>query len=380
MQKTKEVIKKATNRFLSAIQSLRAFSILELVIVVAILAVFSTVGVVSLTGYRGKQNLKKTTDEIVAAISGTQKRSISQDAGSRWGLRFSNTTSSGSQYIIFSGTSYATSAIDKIYGLSNSMQFSEPSSGHVFDALFMPSTGALPSKKIISIVTGRGDGFVGDIIMNTAGLVTGRVENGLVGYWHFDEATSTTVYDASGMGNNGALSNGPVWQPIANCKAGGCLSFSGGTDQAAIASLNIQGKTDFSISDWQYVTTLSSGSWILNYTFGGTSFYSYQGGQFRIVDGPLECANSGFGSISSSEYLNKWAHTVFVKSGSTINVYVNGTFRASCVSINNPLVNPTFRIGNIFAGRNLIGTVDEVRIYNRPLSATEILNMYNDFK
>ena len=353
---------------------------LELVIVIAITAVLSTVGFVSLSGYRGKQNLNKTMDELVAVIVGTQKRSISQDTGKQWNIRFSNTASSGSQYIIFSGSAYSTSSIDRIYGLGRGVQFAEPYLNSAFDAFFTPITGTLPSKKIISLVTGKKDGLVGDIILNTAGRVITRLESGLVGYWHFDENASSTAHDSAGMDNDAILSDGPVWKEHKNCREGNCLSFKGGSDQAATASIDINGKPDFTISDWQYITSLSSGSWVLNYTFGETSFYSYHGGQFRVVDGPLECQDSGFGSISSSEYLNKWTHTVFVKTGDVINVYVNGVFRAFCVSKNGVLANPIFKIGNIFVGRNMIGIVDEVRIYNRALSATEILNMYNDFK
>ncbi|MEK7089654.1 MAG: prepilin-type N-terminal cleavage/methylation domain-containing protein, partial [Patescibacteria group bacterium] len=251
------------------------FTMLELVIVIAIMAVLSTVGFVSLSGFRGKQNLKKTTDELVAAIVGTQKRSISQDAGSRWNVRFSNTTSSGSQYIVFSGTSYATSAIDKIYGLNRNIQFSEPYSGSTSNAFFAPFTGTLPSKKIISMVTGRQDGFVGDIIMNTAGLVTGRNESGLVGYWHLDENTSTTAYDASGMGNTGALVGTSTWQTGMSCVSGSCLSFNGSGQYIDSGANSILGTKPFTLTVWIITNSVAgdSGAGSIGTSASGQSAY-----------------------------------------------------------------------------------------------------------
>jgi len=45
-----------------------------------------------------------------------------------------------------------------------------------------------------------------DIIQGEEGLIGDDVTNGLVGYWKFDEATGTIVYDFSELQNNGTLS------------------------------------------------------------------------------------------------------------------------------------------------------------------------------
>lgn len=367
------------------------FTIIELVVVIAIMAVLSTVGIASLIGYRGKQNLKKTTDEVVAAIVGTQKRSISQDAGKRWNVRFSNTTSSGSQYIVFSGTSYATSAIDKIYGLNRNIIFSEPYTSSTFDAFFAPFAGTLPSKKIISLVTGKQDGFVGDIIMNTAGRVEGRAESGLVGYWHFDENTSTTAYDASGMGNNGTLANAPAWQTGTSCKSGSCLNFNGASVYVIAghgASLNLVNAA--SISFWFNPASATAGyathpiqKWTgtgdadyVMYFFGGTSgqtnqivFYANAGGVWSSVS-----------SAYTVPAFNNWYHVVWTYTNSGGGrLYVNGLQIGGAQGGGVLATN----VGDLFIGTDAAdapASIDEVKIYNRALSATEILNMYNDLK
>ena len=48
--------------------------------------------------------------------------------------------------------------------------------------------------------------------------------SGLVGWWKFDEGNGTVAYDSSGNGNDGNLTNGPIWT---DGKIGGALSFDG---------------------------------------------------------------------------------------------------------------------------------------------------------
>ena len=46
--------------------------------------------------------------------------------------------------------------------------------------------------------------------------------SGLVGWWKFDEGNGTVAYDSSGNGNDGNLTNGPIWT---DGKIGGALLF-----------------------------------------------------------------------------------------------------------------------------------------------------------
>jgi len=56
-------------------------------------------------------------------------------------------------------------------------------------------------------------------------------QNGLVGYWKFDEISGTTATDSSGHGNNGTI-NGAT--PVAG-KVGGALSFDGNSNFVSVA-------------------------------------------------------------------------------------------------------------------------------------------------
>lgn len=368
---------KIKNRFKKIVAQRAGFTLLELVIVIAIMAVLSTVGFVSLSGYRGKQNLKKTTDEVVAAIVGTQKRSISQDAGKRWNMRFSNSTSTGNQFIVFSGLSYATSAVDRAYGLSRNMQFSEPSAGNLFDAMFAPITGALPSKKIISIVTGKGDGFVGDIVLNTAGRVTERIENGLVGYWHFDEGVGTSTYDASGMGNVGNAS-GTTWLAAPNCKWGACLNFNGTNNVVSFLVTPTLGASNFSIFAWVNSSVSGVRKGILSY--GGTTINN-GANLFINVNNQLEFDLSYVAGPHSVKTITDgiWHLVGVTNTGGTMQLYIDGS-PDGVGSMSPNIISGNNYIGLDFATTYFSGNIDEARVYNRALSATEVLNMYNDLK
>ena len=59
--------------------------------------------------------------------------------------------------------------------------------------------------------------------------------SGLVGHWSFDEGSGTTTADRSGNGNTGTLNYGAAWEPSAQCKVGGCLSFDGVDDYVRVA-------------------------------------------------------------------------------------------------------------------------------------------------
>jgi Concanavalin A-like lectin/glucanases superfamily len=73
-------------------------------------------------------------------------------------------------------------------------------------------------------------------------------------------------------------------------------------------------------------------------------------------------------------HLNKWTHVAATSNGSTQRLYANGVQVASRSQTGSASAssNP-FRIGGSVIRREYFaGSIDEVRIYNRALTATEI--------
>lgn len=363
------------------------FTLIEMLVVVAMTAIFATMGFVFLGSYRGSQNLKKTLDEVSSLVQATQKRSITQDNGSQWNVRFSNTTSSGSQYLSFSGASFSTSSVDRTYGLARGIIFSNPFSGSTYDALFTPITGALPEKKIISMVDGRGDGLVGDLILTTTGRTTKRNENGLVGYWHLDEGTSTVIHDASGSGNDGNLAIGAggtqtvpaqAWANGISGRAGGALSFDGTDDYMLGPNSSSVQLAKGTVTAW--IKTSNAGVSYRGIVVKQNAYGMFlKDNIFIIYDWGGGDRTTGINLGDGAWHQVGMVFNVGVTGGTTL--YIDGAAVAT-TTITSASQNVAVVLASGTAGvsQSFSGLIDEVRIYNRMLSAGEIASEYNDLK
>ncbi len=216
------------------------------------------------------------------------------------------------------------------------------------------------------------------------------VDTSLKGYWSFDgqDISSTTAYDRSGAGNNGTLTNSPT---IIQGPAGQALRFNGSTNYVSLgtpASLGFAPSTAHTVSAWTN-TTLSKTSSGLFQTIvalgsmgccgtesslsildsGGSGIY-----QFRF-------ALSGIGNINSTFDIvpNTWYHVVGVWDGTTAYIYINGVLNISGTlsgSINNWTNNAYIGAAD-GPGSFFNGSIDEVRVYNRVLTAAEIKSQYD---
>jgi prepilin-type N-terminal cleavage/methylation domain-containing protein len=350
------------------------FTMIELMVVLAISVTISIASFVAFSNVSSSKSVKNTLDEMEALVTAARKKSISQETGARWGVRVENTDSS-KRVILFSGVSYASGTPSNFYSMKRNVVLTNPVASTTYDAIFDPITGFLSEKKVFTVATLKKDGIIGDLIVNTIGAVTQRYDYGLVGYWHFDEGTGTSTYDASGIGNNGTFTNGPTWQTSANCKAGTCLSFNGTSDFIQLSALQPY-KNAVTISAWVYHN--SSGDWddivaggCGDLLFGFSNNYLSFGGQCNT---PMTMTTY-LTNINSA-----WRHVAGTYNGTSVFLYVDGQQVASSTKSGSF---STFmpKIGGVSVGsENYTGRIDEVRIYNRALSAAEILAMYNDLK
>src|SRR3989344_2491526 len=207
---------------------------------------------------------------------------------------------------------------------------------------------------------------------------------GLVGYWSMNEGTGTVAGDGSGNGNRGTLTGGPTW---VDGKRGKALSFDGGDDKVNAgtgSSLNVTGA--FTASAWIYPRSYggaSKGRIIQKGDLTSTGFIWFVDNS-NTTNGMSFCTNgcSG-GQLGNIITLNQWQHVTVVWNGASIaTFYVNGVSKgnASSVtsgSISSHLSSP-LSIGANAADttRQFNGLIDEVRIYNRELTASEIQALY----
>lgn len=208
---------------------------------------------------------------------------------------------------------------------------------------------------------------------------TGSITSGLVGYWTFDGAdvSGTTAYDRSGSGNNGTLTNGPV---ATQGKVGQALDFDGTNDYVATTDYSFSNAQAFTMSVWFKADTVSG-----NQVIFSKATYEYN---LRLTGSTLAFSYWDTGALNeidlySNVQANKWYQISVTYDGSGIAyMYVNGVQVDSDTDIVDAFQNKTdvFQIGGGYhisgSPGYLNGQIDEVRIYNRALSAGEIQSLY----
>lgn len=210
---------------------------------------------------------------------------------------------------------------------------------------------------------------------------------GLVGYWSFDEGTSTRATDFSGNGNHGTLGAGSAAPTWVSGKRGKALNFDGSNDDVTIldsSSLDIA-TSDVTVVAWIKLNNISATTQITTKIQGGGG----PGYEMRInSSGTLDCfirdgtnnadcTNDGYAIDDAA-----WHHVVVVfdRDGSAIR-YVDGTPNGSATSISAVSGSVTNAINLTIGqdggdGRVFNGAIDDVRIYSRALSAGEIAKLY----
>lgn len=202
----------------------------------------------------------------------------------------------------------------------------------------------------------------------------------LVAVYAFNEGAGYTVADASGNNNTGTFGSGVTW--TSQGRFGKALVFNGGgfVTIPAAASLNLT--TGMTLEAWVYPTaTRRNWSTILMkeqprrlaYALYAASRHSRPGVYFNTWTSAK--VERGRGTTGPSPLrLNTWSHLAGTYDGVTLKLYVNGVpvvekaFSGSIQASTGAL-----RIGgNGLWGEYFQGRIDEIRIYNRALSQTEI--------
>ncbi len=206
----------------------------------------------------------------------------------------------------------------------------------------------------------------------TANTATPDYTTGLVARYSFDNA-SNLGNDDSGNGNSGTV-NGSL-TTVAG-KIGTAVNFTSAPQNISIAK-DLIGTGPTTICAWidpaSYgFATVGRGRIIDN---GSTIFYMEPlSANFSISS---DGVNDTF-SANSSAVLNQWIHVCAARSSGTATLYVNGTVSGTANSANGtPAAGTPTLIGNS-AGltRGFSGAMDDLRIYNRALSATDVAGLY----
>lgn len=195
--------------------------------------------------------------------------------------------------------------------------------------------------------------------------------------YSFNASSGTTVTDSSGFNNNGTIS-GATWH---SGKYGNALTFDGINNlvtTADAASLDLT--TGMTLEAWVYPTALSGG------TSGGwrTVFFKEQPGALVYGLYAHSPANHASGYIfigseigvqgTSLTPAETWTHLALTYDSTALRLYVNGVLKntTSQTGAIQTSAGPLRIGGNTIRGEYFKGKIDEVRIYNRALTAAQI--------
>jgi hypothetical protein len=201
------------------------------------------------------------------------------------------------------------------------------------------------------------------------------ITSSLVGHWTFDGDTQ----DSSGQGNNGTAQGEPTF--VAG-KIGQALQFDVGTMNVNLGNSSALKPGVFSVSAWARPISANATRYLLGGQYTTPADYSIRqvsgtGWTAHVTIGGADYVVSwGGGNLTA----NQWYHIVSVYDGEELRIYVDGVLRGTNNTPSGTMSNSgsNIRIGtdrNGFGGA--IGTIDDVRIYNRALSSSDITELHD---
>lgn len=193
------------------------------------------------------------------------------------------------------------------------------------------------------------------------------LSKGLVGCWLFNEGSGGQVFDLSGNNYTGTLVNDTRWVPG---KFGSTLDFDGGGDYVSLPR-NFNFSQNGACSLWFWTDAVVSTDTIFESITGGTNLWGMQVKSNKLTagyyNGSYDAKSVGFTDITS------WHHFVFSRNSGSSSAYLDGV---EMTLTDNPALDTAPNITHIGqagdrADLSFNGRIDNVLIYNRPLSASE---------
>jgi hypothetical protein len=188
--------------------------------------------------------------------------------------------------------------------------------------------------------------------------------------------------DSSGSGRNGTLVNGPTF---VTGRIGQALNLDGTNDHVTLPAGIVSGLTNFTIATWVKLDTTAAWRRIFDFGTGTTTnmfLVPTAGSTIRFA-----ITTSGSGGeqrINGTAALptGVWKHVAVTRNGNTGTLYVDGVqvgqntnMTLSPSSLGNTNLNYIGR--SQYADPYLDGQIDDFRIYNGALTATEIAALFN---
>lgn len=216
--------------------------------------------------------------------------------------------------------------------------------------------------------------------ISTGSTPTPPTTSGLVGHWELDETTGSSIADSSVNSNTGTWSDGSgnsVAEETTTGQVGDALDFDGTDDDISIADDASLKPANITLAAWVYADSTGGGSHIMDKQSGSTGYGIYlpSGNVSSFVSVDSAWDNTTGPALSTGT----WYHIAATYDGTTHSLYVDGALADS--NTNAGTLTHTTNSMNIGTrdggGQRWNGIIDDVRVYDRALSASEINDIYS---
>ncbi|WKZ24561.1 MAG: prepilin-type N-terminal cleavage/methylation domain-containing protein [Patescibacteria group bacterium] len=338
----------------------KGFTLIELLVVIAVIGILSTLAIVALSNSRVKARDSKRVSDLRSVVTALELYYANNNG-------YPSSLTPGQPLSDTSGTTYITKVPQnpepRTDGNCPNQEYNYTNYGGHYSLKGCLGTGfaELPA---------------GGFKINTGSPLksTGPI-NGLVGWWLFEAGSGTTALDSSGNNNHATLYGDNVWVSQ-GCPSDFCLHLPTTSQYALVpnsSSINVTGQA------------ISFGGWV-NYTgMPASTILMDRNNHYRIwaksannIYCYLHNGSSWSPNLISAAPSTGWHHLMCVYDGINFRLYVDGVQTASIsYNQNMPSNSNSLTIGRSSGGGSGIGTyLDDIRVYNRTLSADEVLSLY----
>ena len=353
----------------------KGFTLIELLVVIAIIGILSTLAIVALGSARQKARDSKRVSDI---------NQISKALEMYYGdANAYPTLITTGQALSYGGTTYL-SAVPTNPSPKNDVNCPNA------DYVYAPSSSTAVGYTLNFCLGSATGSLSSGLNYASAGGLNG--DPSLVGWWKLNEGTGTSVADSSSTRNTNTLTNfnynstsgwagGSITPTVSPTGAGASLLFDGTNDYIDAGSNTALRPNYVSVAAWVYY--MGDDGAIVGQKDTGSAVEGYalaiSGGNLVFwIYGTTGNATGGNGGTLPT---GQWSHVVATYDGLIRNIYVNGVLttvggigpgRGPVVYTNQPV-----RIGQTDGAGYLQAGLSDVRIYNRSLSPSEIVAIYN---
>ncbi len=230
----------------------------------------------------------------------------------------------------------------------------------------------------------------------------------LVGRWSLDEGTGTVVANAVTSGPSGSIINTSEWVSgfnVADSTTDASIRFNGVHDYVTFGTALSLGAATYTLEGW--INIAGAGS-LLPTTGGGgltnvypiitkgrnesdgsnldMNYFLGLSDTYKLVTDFEEGATGATAGLNhpltgtTTLPLNQWQHIAVTYDGNNLRLYLNGNLEATSALIAKPPQSASIQHASIGSALNSLGVaqgffngkIDEVKIWNRALSATEL--------